>query len=110
MFFVNLPVVAVAIAAAIWLVPESKDRPAPKLDLPGLLLSVAAIGALVFTIIEAPEWGWASASSALGFLASLTLLAAFIRWELSVAEPMLPVRIFTNLRRRSRALRRARTG
>lgn len=97
-FFVNLPVVAVAIAAAVWLVPESKDSHAPKLDLPGLLLSVAAIGALVFTIIEAPEWGWASASSALGFLASLTLLTAFIRWELSVAEPMLPVRIFTNLR------------
>ena len=97
-FLVNLPVVAVAVVAAVWLVPESKDSHVPRLDLAGLLLSVAAIGALVFTIIEAPEWGWTSTSTGLGFLASITLLAGFIRWELSVGEPMLPVRIFTNLR------------
>ena len=64
----------------------------------GLVLSIAAITALVFTIIEAPEWGWASAQTFAGFAVALLLLGAFVRWELGREHPMLPVTIFTNLR------------
>ena len=97
-FFINLPVVAFAVPLAVWLIPESKDDHTPGLDLPGLGLSIAAIGALVFTIIEAPEWGWSSPATAAGFVASAGLIAAFVLWELRAEHPMLPVRIFTNLR------------
>lgn len=96
--FVNVPVVIVAIGAALWLVPNSRDESAPRLDLQGLLLSIAAIVALVFTIIEAPEWGWAGVNTVTGFGAAIALLATFVLWELRTEHPMLPVRIFTNLR------------
>lgn len=97
-FFINLPVAALAIGLTVVLVPESKDDEAPALDFGGLLLSVLAIGALVFTIIEAPEWGWGSATTFAGFAAAAALLGAFVGWELRTPHPMLPVRIFKNLR------------
>jgi len=97
-FFVNVPVVVVVLVATLLLVPESREADAPALDWRGLLLSVAAIGTLVFTIIEAPQWGWLSTATIAGFLAAAVLLAGFVRWELRAAHPMLPVRIFRNRR------------
>ncbi len=97
-FFVNLPVVAVAVAGVVAVVPESRDEHAPRLDVGGLVLSIAAISSLVFTIIEAPEWGWTDPATLVGFAVAASLLAVFVWWELRVAQPMLPVRIFTNMR------------
>ena len=97
-FYVNVPVVIVAVAATVWLVPESKEHDAPRLDLAGIGLSIAAITALVLTIIEAPEWGWTSPATAGGFAVAAALLAVFVRWELRTEHPMLPVRIFRNRR------------
>ncbi|MEZ5246428.1 MAG: MFS transporter [Acidimicrobiales bacterium] len=97
-FYINVPIVVLAVAASVVLVPESRDATAPKLDVGGVLLSIGAISALVFTIIEAPEWGWASGSTIAGFVVAAVALAAFVGWELRVPSPMLPVRIFTNLR------------
>jgi EmrB/QacA subfamily drug resistance transporter len=97
-FYVNVPVAAVAVVATLVFVPESRDLDTPRLDLAGLVLSVAAIGVLVLTIIEAPEWGWTSPAALAGFGAAAALLAGFVAWELRVDHPMLPVRIFRNLR------------
>ncbi|MEZ5280526.1 MAG: MFS transporter [Acidimicrobiales bacterium] len=97
-FYINIPVVVVAVGAALVLVPESRDRHVPRLDTPGLILSVAAIGSLVFTIIEAPEWGWLAPETLAGFAVAGATLIGFVVWELRVAHPMLPVRIFENLR------------
>ncbi|MEP4650377.1 MAG: MFS transporter, partial [Ilumatobacter sp.] len=97
-FFVNIPVVVVGIAATIAIVPESRDESTPPLDRGGLVLSIASIAALVFTIIEAPVYGWLSGIVLGGFALSAVLLAAFIAWELRVQHPLLPVRIFENLR------------
>jgi EmrB/QacA subfamily drug resistance transporter len=97
-FFVNVPVTFVVAIAAWRIVPESREPDAPRLDLVGLVLSIAAITALVFTIIQAPEWGWLSAQTVSGFAVAAILLAAFITWELRVPHPMLPVTIFRNLR------------
>lgn len=97
-FYINVPI-ALLVAAAAWrLVPESREHSAPALDRMGLVLSIAAIAALVFTIIEAPEWGWLSGSTLAGFAVAVVLLVAFVRWELRVEHPMLPVSIFRNLR------------
>ena len=57
-FLVNLPIVAVALLGAAALVPESRDPEAPKLDLPGAGLSIAALSTIVWAVIEAPEHGW----------------------------------------------------
>ncbi|MDH5289484.1 MAG: MFS transporter, partial [Acidimicrobiia bacterium] len=97
-FFVNVPVVIVAIGAALAIVPNSRDAEAPPLDWAGLVLSIAAIVSLVFTIIEAPEWGWLTPTTGGGFAVAAAFLAAFVWWERRVARPMLPVRIFANRR------------
>lgn len=97
-FYINVPIVLLAVAATVVVVPESRDESAPRLDIGGVILSIGAIGALVFTIIEAPEWGWASGATIVGFVVAAVAMALFVGWELRVEAPMLPVRIFTNLR------------
>lgn len=97
-FYVNVPIVVVALVATRAVVPESRDDAAPRLDRVGLVLSILAIGAVVLTIIEAPHWGWLSPATGLGALAAAVALGAFVAWELRQEHPMLPVRIFRNLR------------
>ncbi len=97
-FYINVPVTILVAAAAWRLVPESRESAAPRLDRMGVALSIAAITALVFTIIEAPHWGWLSVGTLGGFVLAAALLYGFVRWELRVAHPMLPVSIFRNLR------------
>ncbi len=97
-FFVNVPI-TILVAVATWrLVPESREAGAPRLDTRGVFLSIGAIGSLVYTIIEAPEWGWLSVNTAIGAVTTAALFTAFVRWELRVDHPMLPVSIFKNLR------------
>jgi Major Facilitator Superfamily len=84
--------------AVVLVVPESRDRSVPRVDVVGLGLSVAAIGALVFSIIEAPHFGWLDSVTLAGFAFAALLILAFVRWELRVEHPLLPVRIFQNLR------------
>jgi EmrB/QacA subfamily drug resistance transporter len=92
------PVAAVAALLVAVSVPTSKDPAAPPADLPGLVLSTGAMALLVFTIIEAPAYGWGSARSIAGFAVSAALLAAFIAGERRSRYPMLDVRLFRNLR------------
>ena len=66
-FMVNVPVAAVAIIGGVLFVPTSRDPAAPPVDVPGLILSSIGITALVYTVIEAPNWGWGSAHTAAGF-------------------------------------------
>jgi len=97
-FLAKAPVALVAIALVLAVVPTSRDRTRPRLDLGGLGLSTAAVGLLVFTIIEAPEAGWGSASTVAGLAAGALLLVAFVAWERRSSHPMLDVRLFRNLR------------
>jgi EmrB/QacA subfamily drug resistance transporter len=97
-FLVNLPVVAAALLSGHWLVPESRDPAAPRLDAGGFALSSLGLGALVWAIIEAPSRGWADPAILAGFGIALSALAAFVAWELRVREPMLDVRLFRNRR------------
>src|SRR6266404_7030930 len=92
------PVAAAGVALAAFIVPTSKDTGASRADLPGLILSTGVMALLVFTIIEAPTYGWGSARSVAGFALSAVLLAAFIAWEQRAAHPMLDVRLFRNMR------------
>src|SRR5258705_4310322 len=92
------PVAAAGVALVAFIVPTSKDTGASRADLPGLILSTGVMALLVFTIIEAPAYGWGSARSVAGFALSAVLLAAFIAWEQRAAHPMLDVRLFRNMR------------
>jgi EmrB/QacA subfamily drug resistance transporter len=97
-FIAMAPVAAVAMAGAAVAVPPSKSPEAARPDVPGLVLSSATMALLVFTIIEAPGYGWTAARSLAGFAVSAALLAAFIAAERRAAHPMLDVRIFRDRR------------
>ena len=97
-FIAMTPVAAVAAVTVALAVPASKDPDAAAVDIPGLVLSSATMALLVFTIIEAPTYGWTAGRSVAGFAVSAILLAAFIVRERRAAHPMLDVRLFRNMR------------
>jgi EmrB/QacA subfamily drug resistance transporter len=97
-FMVNVPVAAVAIIGGALFVPTSRDPAAPPVDVPGLVLSSVGITALVYTVIEAPNWGWGSVHTAAGFAVAVVVLAAFALWERHTPHPMLDVSVFANRR------------
>lgn len=93
-FWLNVPIAAVAIAGAIVYVPESRDPQPGRFDIPGALLSMAALSSLVYAIIEAQERGWTD-SLVLGcFGAAFVVGGLFAWWELTTKHPMLPMRFF----------------
>ncbi len=93
-FVALVPVSLLAAAAVFRLVPESRDPATPPLDAPGLLTSTVTVGALVYTIIEAPNRGWVSAASLLGFAVTIIVGALFVRIERRSRHPMLDVSLF----------------
>jgi EmrB/QacA subfamily drug resistance transporter len=97
-FLINLPVVAVCLAGALVLVPNSRDPDSPRIDLPGAVLSIAGLSAIVWALIEAPERGWGEPMILTAFAAGAAIIAAFIAWERHTDHPMLDVRVFRNLR------------
>ena len=69
-FWINVPVGLAAMVLAVKVVPESKDDAARgRPDLIGAGLLAAAVGLLAFALVEAPGWGWGSASF-IGLLAA----------------------------------------
>ncbi|MFJ9563577.1 MFS transporter [Streptomyces fuscichromogenes] len=97
-FLVNLPVAALALAAVVALVPESRNPQGDRPDLPGALLSTVGMAALVFAIISGPEHGWTSAR-VLGTAAVAVLaLSLFAYWESRIPYPMLDPHFFGDRR------------
>jgi EmrB/QacA subfamily drug resistance transporter len=98
LFLVNVPVVAIALVLARTIVPNSQDEAPEPIDIPGSVLSVAALATLLYGIIEAPAHGWLSAESLAMFAAGGALLAALTIVEWRSSHPMLNVRFFQNAR------------
>src|SRR5258707_4847725 len=96
-FIAMAPVAAAAVVLAALVVPASKDPVAAAVDIPGLVLSSAAMALLVFTIIEAPAYGWTAARSVAGFTGSAGPLPPFIPWERTAAPPRPDGRLFGNM-------------
>ncbi len=97
-FLVNVPIIVGALVAGKVLLPTSRDPEPGALDPIGAVLSIAALGALVYAIIEAPHRGWASTTSLAWFAAAIVLIAAFLMWELRNTAPMLDLRYFLDPR------------
>ena len=70
----------------------------PRIDKAGLLISVAGLGLLTYTIIEAPGRGWTSLLTLLGFTGAAVLVVAFVLVERAVEHPMLDVSLFNEPR------------
>ena len=96
-FYINLPVVAIALIGGYFFIHNSKDEHPRKVDLVGSLLSIAGLFALVYGIIEAGQSSWTAHKVLYSFGAAAVLLAAFAVSEWRSSEPMLPLRFFKNM-------------
>jgi EmrB/QacA subfamily drug resistance transporter len=97
-FLLNVPVTAVALAAGVVLVPNSRDPEPGAFDLLGAVLSASSLGALVYGLIEAPNRGWTDPLILGSFVTAALLAVAFVRWELHTRSPMLDLGCFRNRR------------
>ena len=62
-FLINVPIAAVCLVLSVLVVPESRDEQRTPLDPVGGMLSLAGLGVMLYTIIEAPLHGWTSSST-----------------------------------------------
>jgi EmrB/QacA subfamily drug resistance transporter len=95
-FLINVPIIALALALGVFLVPRSRDPQKARLDLVGAGLSIVGISSLVYGLIQAPDKGWSSPQTLLAFAAALVVLVAFVLWERTRDEPMLDISYFRN--------------
>jgi EmrB/QacA subfamily drug resistance transporter len=103
-FLVNVPVAGAALLLGKFLVPESRDPSAPRVDIPGAVLSTVGLFALVWAIIEGGSTEWLSRPVLTGLAAGALLLGAFIAWERRTPTPMLDLRFFRDRRFSSAAV------
>lgn len=93
-FWALVPLAVTAALLTIAVVPESRQPEQARIDPPGLGLSSAAIGLVVYTIIEAPQVGWGSARTIAGWAVAGALAAGFLAVERRSRAPMIDVSLF----------------
>ncbi|MGW1783774.1 MFS transporter [Streptomyces sp. NPDC002143] len=93
-FLINLPVAALALAAVMALVPESKNPQGDRPDLFGAVLSTVGMASLVFAIISGPAHGWTSSRVLVSAAVAVVVLALFAYWESRIPYPMLDLGFF----------------
>lgn len=96
-FVINIPVVVIGLIGGYFFIQESKDEMARKPDIPGVVLSIAGLFALVYGIIKAGEESWTDNGVLMAFAIGAILLSVFAFWQWRASNPMLPLRFFKNL-------------
>ncbi|MCU1344648.1 MAG: drug resistance transporter, EmrB/QacA subfamily, partial [Acidimicrobiia bacterium] len=93
-FFINLPVIALLLVLVLVVVPDSRNANTHALDPIGAAISVVALVALIYGVIEGPEHGWLSVSTLAAFAVALIFGYAFLTYERRSADPMLDPALF----------------
>jgi EmrB/QacA subfamily drug resistance transporter len=94
-FFVNIPLGAVAAWALIRRFTEQVDRKRPKIDLAGAGLLTAGSSLLILGLLQGGvSWSWTSATSMILLGVAAALLLGFALVERRAAEPILPGWVF----------------
>ena len=93
-FFVNLPIAAVAVVGALAVVPHSRDEDAEGFDVPGAVLVTGGLMALVFALVKGNDYGWGSTRTVGVLVLAAVMLAAFVLVQQRVRSPLVPFRVF----------------
>ena len=96
-FYINVPVGALALLLGFLFVPRDGGRAnAEPFDLRGAALFMTGLTTLLLALSQGESWGWASTPVLGLLLAAAVLLAVFLRLELRVPSPMLDLSLFRN--------------
>src|SRR3954452_13676204 len=79
-FIVNVPIVIAGLVLGYFLLPESKDPTHSALDPVGAVLSIVALGSILWAVIEAPGHGWGAPEIVGAFALGAVLLVTFLVW------------------------------
>src|SRR6202165_300501 len=99
-FFLNLPVGAVALVATLAIVPDVRPGTSHSFDVVGTLLASAGLFLVVFSLIEGQKYSWGTVSGLVTIPAILiaggVVLVIFLVWEAFQKEPLIPPSLFRN--------------
>ncbi|GGU57971.1 MFS transporter [Streptomyces albospinus] len=93
-FWINVPIGALALFLTLRYVPESRAPRPRRVDVVGQLLVIALLGSLTYAIIQAPETGWTSAEILSFVLVAAASLASLVGYERRRREPLIDLRFF----------------
>ncbi|MFE3885476.1 MFS transporter [Streptomyces lydicus] len=93
-FWINVPIGALAFFLTLRYVPESRAPRPRRVDPVGQLLVIALLGSLTYAIIEAPDAGWTSPEILVFVLVAVVSLAGLIAYERRRREPLIDLRFF----------------
>jgi MFS family permease len=97
-FLMNSALALVGLLGALLWVPDLAGQRLGRFDVIGAILSVTAVGCLVYVAIEGPAEPFA-ARTLLAAAGSLALIYAFITHERRTPEPLLPLSLFNDRER-----------
>lgn len=96
-FFINLPLAAIAVWIAVRHVPESRDDAHErKPDIAGAVAATVGLGGILFGLIEGSRLGWGSGPVVGGLAVGTLAIVAFTGIEMRSRHPMLPLGMFRN--------------
>src|SRR4051812_27350978 len=91
-FYVNLPVAAALLVAALKVAPADTEKPRWRgLDLPGAALATTSLAAIVYGITQAHAAGWTSIQTHICGIGGVAGLVVFAIYELHIDAPLLRV-------------------
>ena len=94
-FFINVPVAAIAVAVTLFAAHESRDETASKrVDIPGIATLTVGLTALVLALVEGNSWGWTSPAIIALLLAAVIGLVAFVQIERTSPAPIVDFAFF----------------
>ena len=96
-FWINLPICAVAVVLTAIYVPESKSATMRDIDPIGQLLAVLSLFGLVYVLIEGPALGWTHPRIAVTAVIAAAAFGAFLRYESRRHDPFIDLRFFRSI-------------
>jgi EmrB/QacA subfamily drug resistance transporter len=96
-FYINIPIAVFALLMVPRVLPGSRAaRAGRRVDVPGAVTATGGLVAVVYGLLQAASHPWGSWRVLLPLFGGVALLLVMVALETRVADPLIPLRFFTN--------------